>query len=59
MEEMVKDQFGGRIRRGSDDEAGCARAAVKPRRVKAVVVYFIAEVETEDEIMSMVVLVPG
>lgn len=41
-EVMVKDQFGGRMRRGEGEGEGSARSVVvRPARARAVVVYFI------------------
>jgi hypothetical protein len=52
MEEIVKDQFGGRMRRG----LGCARVVVRPTRARAVVVYLIADVGTRDQVGDQIQL---
>jgi hypothetical protein len=46
MEEIVKDQFGGRMRNGLD----WARVVVKLTRARVAVVYLIAAVEIGDQI---------
>jgi len=43
MEDMVNDQLGGRIRRGSAEGEGCAKVVARLRRVAAVVVYLIVD----------------